>query len=197
MSFQLIQPNTATKDYAGYCLRFTQSVYNAPIKHATAWDAWEATQHKFYSREMPDVSVPVWFDHWGTYGEYGQYGHVVAYIPGRGFLSSPTSGYGQKWLDTIEQVEATYNSTFVGWTEDINGLQVAKITQPTKLTNGKEMYIIKDANGSHFLVTPNGVKIVTDLYDVEMLRLALTSDPNKPTVFAVDDVPRINKYLGK
>lgn len=200
MGIQLVQPNTSVTDGAGWCLRFTQSVWGAPARYNSAWDAWNATEYKHYNREMPTESVIVWFSHYGSYGtppSYANWGHVVSYISGRGFLSSPGSGVGQKWLATIEEVERVFNAKFVGWTEDINGLRVAKISAPQKLTEGNEMYLIKDANGSHFLVKPTGIDIVTDLYDVELLRLALTSDPNNMTVFAVEDVPRVNKYLKK
>lgn len=143
MNSQTIQPNPNTKDQAGFCLRFTQTVWSAPVRYSTAWQSWENTQYKHPTSEnIPnDVGVIVWFDHWGTYGgQYGQYGHVVSWIPGKGYLSSPTSGYGQKWLSSIEEVERAYNATYVGWSEDINGLRVAIIDtpQPKPSNNKKE-----------------------------------------------------------
>ena len=128
MSKQLVNPNPNVTDAAGFCLRFTQTVWGAPVRYNTAWDAWKATKLKHVGEFLPDVAVPIWFDHWGTYGGvYGQYGHVVTYFPGRGFLSSPTSGVGQNWLKDIQHVERVYNSKYVGWSEDINGLRVAEI----------------------------------------------------------------------
>lgn len=141
MNTQLVQPNLNSKDNAGFCLRFTQTVWAAPVRYATAWEAWEATQLKHSTAEnLPlDVGVVVWLDHYGTYGgKYGRYGHVVSWIPGRGYLSSPTSGYGQKWLSSIEEVERAYNATYVGWSEDINGLRVAKINENPKPSTRKE-----------------------------------------------------------
>lgn len=143
MNVQLVTPNVGTQDSAGFCLRFTQTVWGAPVRHATAWDAWEATEVKHSPAEnIPgEVGVLAWFDHWGTYGgQYGQYGHVVSWIPGKGYLSSPTNGYGQKWLGSIEEVERAYNCTYVGWSEDINGLRVAVVNtpQPKPVNNKKE-----------------------------------------------------------
>jgi hypothetical protein len=130
---QLVTPSVVS-DNAGMCLRFVQSVYGAPVKYASAWDAWNATTLKHLDRDLPPVSVPVWFSHYGTYqGVYANWGHVVAYFADRGqFLSSPPNGYGNAWLNSIEAVERMFNSRFVGWSEDLNGLQVAKYNQDPK-----------------------------------------------------------------
>ena len=143
MNSQLVSPITSTTDSAGFCLRFTQTVWGAPVRYATAWQAWENTQiqHSPAENIPTDVGVVVWFDHWGTYGgEYGQYGHVVSWVPGVGYLSSPLGGYGQKWLGSIEEVERAYNCTYVGRSEDINGLRVAGVndSQPTPVKKKKD-----------------------------------------------------------
>jgi hypothetical protein len=124
---QTASVNTGVQDRAGWCLRFVQSVFNAPVKHPSAWAAWNATTLKHQDRNLPNVAVPCWFSHIGNYDGTGMknWGHVVAYIPGSGFLSSPGSGYGQKWFGSIEEIERYFRCTYVGWSEDINGLQVA------------------------------------------------------------------------
>lgn len=142
---QLIQPNTSVKDNAGMCLRFVQSVYGAPVKYASATDAANATTARYETREMPSVSVPVWFDHWGTYGSparYANWGHVVAYVPSKGFLSSPGNGYGQQWFDTINAVESYFRATFRFWSLDINGLQVASGSGSLSDYFGDEMRVV-------------------------------------------------------
>jgi hypothetical protein len=136
---------------AGYCLGLVQRVYGAPGLHNTAWEAWEATQLKHLDQNLPPVSVPVWFDHWGTYdGVYGRFGHVVAWVPGRGFLSSPGSGVGQKWLNTIKEIERFYNCTYVGWSEDVNSLQVVQYQPDPTPAKGKKLM------GAFFRNTKNG-----------------------------------------
>jgi hypothetical protein len=134
MNQQLVTPNTAVTDGTGWCLRFTQKVWGAPARYKSAWDAWNATTLKHAPTEnIPtDVSVVVWFEHWGTYGEngnsyYGNWGHVVSWIAGRGYLSSPTRGTGQQWFGTIQEVERAFNAKYVGWSEDINGLRVVNV----------------------------------------------------------------------
>lgn len=146
---QLVTPNTSVQDYAGFCLRFVQSVNGSPARYASAWDAWLATEHKHETRDLPDVSVPCWFEHWGTYGEpptYGNWGHVVQYVPGAGFVSSPVGKlgtYGQSWFGTLEEVERTFNARFVGWSEDINGLKVVENTfTPDPASGDENMYAV-------------------------------------------------------
>jgi hypothetical protein len=130
MYIQLVNPDTTVTMPAGWCLGLVQRVYGAPGLHNTAWEAWEATTDKHLNRELPEVSVPVWFDHYGTYdGVTGQFGHVVAWIPERNqFLSSPANGTGQDWVNTIQEVERRYNSKYVGWSTDINTVKVAEYT---------------------------------------------------------------------
>lgn len=152
MTRQLVNPNPGVKDYAGFCLRFTQAVYGAPAQHSSAWEAWEATSYKHGTAEsIPAVSVPVWFSHYGTYGKpptYANWGHVVAYIPGTGYLSSPGEGYGSQIFDSIQAVEAYFNAHYVGWSEDLNGLRIAEITNtPTSSKGDTEMLMIHKPSG--------------------------------------------------
>lgn len=163
MSIQLVAPNTSVTDGVGWCLRFTQSVWGAPAKYESAWYAWTATQYKHGTNEnIPnDVAVVVWFSHYGTYGNpprSDNWGHVVSWIPGQGFLSSPQSGIGQAWYATIQEVERAFNSTYVGWSEDINGLRVAEITQPEPTrTEGQEtdmVIIFHKDRGRSYAIAP-------------------------------------------
>lgn len=131
MAYQQTTPiNDQASDYAGYCLRFAQQVFSTkPYGYESAWIAWEATSVKHYDRNFPnDVVTPVWFSHIGNYDGTGNknWGHVVAYFPGRGFLSSPGSANspGRQWFTTIEQIESYFRCTHVGWSEDINDLTV-------------------------------------------------------------------------
>lgn len=132
-NIQLVQPNTNATDATGMCLRFTQRVYQNlnPIYYNSAWDAWNGAQFKGQGNVPTDISVPVYFSHYGTYGNpptYANWGHVVAWIPGRGYLSSPAGGYGQQWFDSVEQIAWTFNAKYAGWAYDVGGLLVAKTT---------------------------------------------------------------------
>lgn len=151
---QLIQPDTTVTDGPGWCLRFTQKVWGAPAKYNSAWDAWLATQFKHNVNEsIPNnLSVIVWFSHYGTYGSpptYDNWGHVVSFITGRGYLSSPGGNVtsGQRWFGTIGEVERFFNAKYVGWSEDINGLRVVDVSQPV-IDEGfeQDMIIVRDVS---------------------------------------------------
>ncbi len=124
-------PNLNTQDNPGWCLRFVQSVYNSPVAYPSATAAWNATGQKYFSRDMPSVSVPVWFSWVGDIDGTGakDWGHVVAWVPERGqFLSSPlywSQGYGQSWVNSIAEIEQILGCTYVGFSADLNGLQIA------------------------------------------------------------------------
>lgn len=155
---QLVSPDLSVQDGAGWCLRFTQSVWNAPVRYNSAWDAWEATEYK-HTDDLPNVACIVWFSHYGTYGTpptYANWGHVVTYVPGEGFLSSPGRGYGQQWFSTISEIERYFRATYVGWSEDLNGLRVLEPgTNPTPKGKKKPLatvYHTKDNNGNLWAV---------------------------------------------
>lgn len=165
----LVAPRKGTQDGAGWCLRYAQSFFGAPVRYNSAWDAWNATQYKHGTGEgLPEVPVLLWFSHYGTYGSpptYGNWGHVAIHVPGDAIYTSPGTGYGfERWAN-IGQIESRFASKYVGWSEDINGLRVAQNVNtpaPTPTTNTttrrvKEMLLCWDTNGTGYLVTTNGV----------------------------------------
>jgi hypothetical protein len=131
--------NTSIKDNPGWCLRMTQSILGAPKAHPSAKAAYNATGQKYPTRDMPNVAVPVWFSWVGDLGD-GQgrvdWGHSAVWIPSRGqFLSSPLSwsqGYGQSWVNSLSDFERILGCRYLGFTADINGLQVATYTADSK-----------------------------------------------------------------
>lgn len=129
---QLVSPNIHAEDATGMCLRFTQRVYwdRNPYFYASAWEAWVNAKHKRYGALPEDVAVPVYFEHWGTYGsppQYANWGHIAVRFPGGGVLSSPAYGYGQQWFPSIAAVEQAFNARYVGWAYDVGGLMVADV----------------------------------------------------------------------
>lgn len=146
---QTTTPNLEIKGLPGVCLGMQQRVWGAPGLYNTAWQAWQATEFKHEDRNFPeDVAVPIWFDHWGAYGNpgqevYGQYGHVATYVPGRGVLSNPGRGLGQIWYPTIDACAKDCNATYVGWSEDINTVRAVQQTQLTIIENKGNDMIVK------------------------------------------------------
>jgi hypothetical protein len=127
--------NLNAEDYAGWCLRFTQRVFpGSPVTYyPTARSAWDASGFKH--AEMPDGSaiVPVSFSWVGTInGTRQDWGHIAAFVPGRGVLSSPGSGYGQQWFGSIDECARYFGATYLGWTEDVGGFRVVDyVAAPT------------------------------------------------------------------
>lgn len=173
---QKISPNLGQKVSAGWCLKFVQDSFRAPVMHETATIAANATRLRSTSRTMPNVAVPVWFWHYGTYGGVsGEYGHVVIWVPGRGFLSSPVSGFGSLWLSSIEDVERTFLAKYRFWTRDINTLLVAE-ESPKNPLERKPMYFsdwIKD--GHHQVIPVDGKQRLLER-NKKGLRTIMTGD---------------------
>jgi hypothetical protein len=190
-----IDPAVTTQ--AGWCLGFVQSVLGAPVNYRSATLAANAVTDMHTDRDIPSgVAVPVWFDHWGTYGippEYGNWGHVVVHMTDGRFLSSPLNGRGQQWFNSITEIEAAFNAKFRGWSTDINGLQVASTKLSRKAT--RTMFAIRDEQGTQYLVTDSQVITIGDTYNFEILKRVLASDPASPTTFSVDDISRIVQYV--
>jgi hypothetical protein len=128
---QSVDLNRGAQDKAGWCLRFAQRVFNISTTHKSAWIACGATTSFHADDAFPPIAVPVWFSHFGDYDGEGvkQWGHVAAWLPGEGFLSSPAAGYGQTLFPTLDAISAALNVTLIGWSEDIDGHPIA-IWQP-------------------------------------------------------------------
>lgn len=157
-----VTPNLDAVDTAGYCLRLQQKVWGAPAHYATAWDSWEANPDKHEDDNIPEIPITIWFDHWGTYGgEYGRYGHVATRVPGRGILSNPGRGIGQKWYNTIQECERDCNAKYVGWTTSINGLTIATLSNEPKPEEKKRVgaFYRNVANGGIYYQEKPGAKL--------------------------------------
>jgi hypothetical protein len=127
--------NDQAQDNAGMCLRFQQRVYpGSPVKYyPTARAAWDASAFKH--AELPDGTaiVPISFSWVGSIsGTYQDWGHAAVFFPGRGILSSPGSGYGQKWFGSIDECARFFGAKYLGWTEDVGGFRVVDyVADPT------------------------------------------------------------------
>lgn len=156
----LVTPNLNFRALAGNCLAMAQGIVGAPIMHPSATVAANNTKLRHHTRVMPNAVCVLWFDHWGRYGLPGQevyanWGHVVVYVPGKGFASSsPVPGEVSTpyFYQSIEAVERAFAGKFRFWSEDINGKRVCEpVTTPAVVgTKGKKkllMAYFKDAAG--------------------------------------------------
>jgi len=166
---QLVAPNLEAQGYPSFCLAFTQEVYGAPARYPSAWVAWEATDDKHETRELPPVSVPVWFDGYSSVnGVYDRYGHVCAYVPGIGFLNQGEQHYGQKWFSTLEEVERACNVRFVGYSTDLNGLVIA-VNEPDPTPTRKKKKL------GAFYRSPSGAIVWQEKPNTKVVAIDLTT----------------------
>lgn len=131
---QLVAPNLNAQGRIGYCLEFAARVWGTTFvpDPPYAWTAWQQTTLRLASIPS-DVAVPCWFEY-DTGGI--EEGHVVAWIPGKGFLSSPYSLSADAQyqegttthalLPSIAEVERIYGVKFVGCSQDILNLRVVE-----------------------------------------------------------------------
>lgn len=133
MSVQLKQPNLSTTGIVNFCLKYARDVFSIPVKYPTAWVAWQNSNQRKDKNYPKDVAVPLWFSYFiGS----ENYGHVVIAVPNKGLYSSPyKSTQTHAVLSNISEIEAIYKCKYVGWSNDINEVAVAKITQSSTVSS--------------------------------------------------------------
>lgn len=160
---QLAAADSTVQDGANFCLRFTQKVFKAPALHPSAWSAWLATENKHADANFPDgVAVPVWYSWSGDIDGTGvkDWGHVATRFPDGRVLSSPGSGYGQQWFSSVEAQAIAYGCSYVGWSEDLNGLQIVQFTD-TPTPEDEDM-----ANTQYFVALSDSPSQIVKANDV-------------------------------
>lgn len=103
----------------GYCLRTIRSLYGVPARDPDATTAWEQCTQKHHETDPTKIpwGVPVWWINDG-------YGHV-AFALGRGWcLTTDYVRTGCLGLARIEDLGPWCKGRLVGWSEDINGVDV-------------------------------------------------------------------------
>jgi len=158
---QLIQPNYAINIKAGLCLKYSRSVFGIDAVYDPAWQAWQKVQYRHEDKNFPDASVPVWFDWWGKLpGDTvkKQYGHVAVRDKSGIIWSSPLSGIGRAWFNSIEDLVKAFGNgmKYVGWSEDINNVRVVQeeeITMPDEAAVYNQFKAFGSGNPSQEQVT--------------------------------------------
>lgn len=133
MYTQVKQPNLKLKGKIGWCLEWVENSYKTPWAGPTAWVAWSTLVKKKHPNMLPpkNVYVPIWFD---GYWEGMRYGHVGIYRNGTVWCSPYTYDENPAVLKSIAEVERIYGMNFVGWSEDLGGVDIIKedIVKPTR-----------------------------------------------------------------
>lgn len=127
---QLVTPNTDIAEKAGMCLSYSRRAFGAPAVEPTAWDAWTKAKYRHEDRVFPEgVAHPVWF-YWknklpgDTVAQ--EYGHVAVRKADGKIWSSPLSGVGRAWFNSVDDLVRAFGGgmRYVGWSEDISKVRV-------------------------------------------------------------------------
>lgn len=132
MSWQsLVNVNLNVVSPPGMCLAHAKDAVGAPAGVDTARESWDMAADKHWGDyNLPNVPVAVYWSWVGDVG-YGvwDYGHVCIWVPGMGLFSSPKNWYdapGSAWFYSIDEVSNWIGGSYLGWTSDINGMQIAR-----------------------------------------------------------------------
>lgn len=138
---QVTAPNTTVQDGAGWCLRHTQSVFSSPVAFPSARAAWDGQKGRHSDRPPLGVSVPIFFDHYGSYGQpahWDNWGHVATRLADGRVLTSPFySNYGSEIYESIDHMAQSMpgGAKYLGWSEYMNGKQIVRY----ETTQGDDM----------------------------------------------------------
>jgi hypothetical protein len=106
--------------WKGYCLKFVRSCAGAPgLGHDATW-AWTQAKVQHPGELHPPAGAPVF---WGG-GSHG-HGHVVVSLGDGSCLSSDYLRVGHVDQVVIADITAGWGLTYLGWTEDINGVSIS------------------------------------------------------------------------
>ncbi|MBM4644758.1 hypothetical protein GS464_20070 [Rhodococcus hoagii] len=133
---QAVQFNKNYNGTLGWCLDYVQMGYGigggASTGGVSAWDSWSRICKKKHANYLfpKNVVIPVWFS--GTWnGNY--YGHVAVLNTATGevYTSPYFKQRGHEVYASLDALIATFRGAmpdiqFVGWSEDIAGVQVIK-----------------------------------------------------------------------
>jgi hypothetical protein len=122
---QVVNPNANIQGTLGMCLNYVQRAYSVGWAGSSAWDAWtKRVSRKHQDRDLPSgVAVPVWFD---GYWNGSRLGHVGIYVDGKVYCSPWKAGQKYATLASIAEVERIYGMKYVGWSEDLSGVNLIK-----------------------------------------------------------------------
>ena len=164
MYSQLVQPNLGVVVNVGECLKYVREAFGAPAGTEYAWEGWENAKLKHTGSDFPaDVKVPIWFSY-VTGG--ADEGHVAINVPGVGIYSSPwQGGLGHYIAPSVAELIRIYSDNgahemaLVGWSEDVNGLQVVEaIAPPTAPSPAPDTGLIDHKGTATVTVGPINVR---------------------------------------
>lgn len=130
---QLIIPNPHIKCYPGWCLMYVRQAFGLNGLYPSATAGWNAARYKHRDRNFPAGRwVPVWF-HLGE----EPLGHVALMAPDGSVFSTSDPSNTPHHHPNLNHLLSYYRAlrpTYLGWTEDIEGVAVVTAADSINLT---------------------------------------------------------------
>lgn len=149
------QHEKPSRDWTGYCLVFVRSCFAVGAVWPDAATAWAKAVHKHPVAKGADVprGVPVFW----TGGSAG-HGHIAL---SRGDGTCWTTDFvreGKVDVAKIDDITRGWGLTLVGWTEDVNGVQVYNVKPRTPATQAPAKQEVKHVYGPNVQATLDAAK---------------------------------------
>ena len=162
--------------YIGRCLAFVRGCLGIGPKYATALSAWKHAEHQHPGDADPPTGVPVYWSA-AKAGPFKGAGHVALSL-GHGLVRStawPKSG--RIGTVSIDDLTRAWGRTYLGWSEDLNGVRVYSAPAPRPVAPAAAPVTIHpedlmrfvvaaqlNASGGrdYYLITPEGVRYIGD-----------------------------------
>lgn len=111
------EADTASRNWAGYCLMFVRTTLGVGRRYNSAIEAWNAAKVKHRNDDNPPAGVPVFW-------RIGKFGHI-ALSDGDGYVwSTDIKRRGKVDRVKLSYVHERWGADYLGWTEDVNDKRV-------------------------------------------------------------------------
>lgn len=116
---QAVKNARAVTSYAtGYCQMFVRDqCWRLPSLYGSAIEAWNGARHKHPGDRTPPLGAPCFYSG-------GKYGHVVIWVGEDDMRSTDCPSSGRVSDADLGWPTRTWGSSYLGWTEDLNGVDL-------------------------------------------------------------------------
>jgi hypothetical protein len=112
-----------TTGYIGRCLAFVRACLGVGAGAATAFKAYKAAEHQHPDDTDPPAGVPVFWSP-AKIGPFAGAGHVALSLGDGLVRSTAWPRTGRIGDVAIDELTRAWRRTYLGWTEDLNGVRV-------------------------------------------------------------------------
>lgn len=116
------QVKKASQDWTGWCLKFCRIMYGVAALYTEADLAWDKAKYRHTTGVPPKGALVFW--------RVGKFGHIAISDGGGYVYSTDIMRRGKVDRVPITYVTSHWRATYLGWTEDINGVRVITVAVP-------------------------------------------------------------------